>query len=444
MKRLQLPILLGSILLAFTACDDNLEIEPAQSLDTETVFTNERNVGSVLLGTYAEAGEDESYGGQLQIMADLLGSNDFVSWFGTFFQPEEVINKQILVDNTWVSGYWDNAYATVNQANLVLDNIGIVTSSDAERDRIEGEARFLRALTYFDLVRHFGSSDMGVPLRTTGVTQFETGLEIERSSTSEVYDLVISDLERAAEALPETNSFFADRFSAIGLLARVHLQLGNYEEALEAANTVITESDHTLTATFADAFNNDANSTEDLFAFQVTSQGGDNDLIVHYASEGNGGRGGDIAIRDTYLELFGEGDERGEFFYIGDFGDMLTSKYTNQFGNIPVIRLAEMYLIRAEANLELDSEEGATVVEDLNTIRGRSGAELLGDNADIDVNFILNERFRELGFEGFFVHDFRRLGLSVDGFEADADELVFPIPQSERDTNPVIDQNPGY
>lgn len=280
MKRLQLPILLGSILLAFTACDDNLEIEPAQSLDTETVFTNERNVGSVLLGTYAEAGEDESYGGQLQIMADLLGSNDFVSWFGTFFQPEEVINKQILVDNTWVSGYWDNAYATVNQANLVLDNIGIVTSSDAERDRIEGEARFLRALTYFDLVRHFGSSDMGVPLRTTGVTQFETGLEIERSSTSEVYDLVISDLERAAEALPETNSFFADRFSAIGLLARVHLQLGNYEEALEAANTVITESDHTLTATFADAFNNDANSTEDLFAFQVTSQGGDNDLIV--------------------------------------------------------------------------------------------------------------------------------------------------------------------
>ena len=273
-------------------------------------------------------------------------------------------------------------------------------------DRIEGEARFLRALTYFDLVRHFGSDDMGVPLRMTGVTQFETGLEIERSSTSEVYDLVISDLERAAEALPETNSFFADRFSATGLLARVHLQLGNYEEALEAANTVITESDHTLTATFADAFNNDANSTEDIFAFQVTSQGGANDLIVHYASEGNGGRGGDIAIRDTYLELFGEGDERGEFFYIGDFGDVLTSKYTNQFGNIPVIRLAEMYLIRAEANLELDSEEGATVVEDLNTIRGRSGAELLEDDTDIDVNFILNERFRELGFEGFFVHDF--------------------------------------
>ena len=348
------------------------------------------------------------------------------------------------MDNGFIELLWTNHYATINQANLVLDNLDVVESDEVERDRIEGEARFLRALCYFDLVRHFASGSIGVPLRTTGITDYDVDLSIGRAATDEVYELVISDLSTAIALLPPTNTFFADRYSAQGLLARVQLQRGDFANARDAANDVIQNSDHMLAGTFADAFNRDSDGIEDVFAFQVTSQDGQNDLITHYASEANGGRGGDIAIADAYIEIFDSNDVRGTFFYVGDFGDRLTGKYTNQFGNIPLIRLAEMYLIRAEGNLNEETTVGASPLEDLNTIRNRSGADELDDTVEIDTDLILNERFRELAFEGFFVHDLRRLGRTVDDFDSNAAELVYPIPQAETDTNPVIEQNPGY
>ncbi len=447
MKLISKLLFLGLFSLALTNCADQLEIEPAQSLDAGTALGTEANVKTTLVGTYAEAGENDSYGGRYQMMVDLLGANGNVTWGGTFFDPGDIFNKTIIITNAFVANFWNNQYAVANQANLILDNLDVVESSAEERDRVEGEARFLRALAYFDLNRMFSSGDLGVPLRTEGLVDYSVDLGIDRASTSEVYALVVSDLERASDVLPEDNGIFADRYSAQALLARVQLQIGNYEAARTAADNVIMNSGRTLTPNYADAFNNDANSSEDLFAIQVTSQDGDNDLIVHYASEANGGRRGDVRINDAYLDLF-DGDTtdvRGNFFVEGEVADRrLTAKYTNQFGNIALIRLAEMYLIRAEANLRLNSEIGASPREDLNTIRDRAGAELLEDGDAIDLTFILNERLRELAFEGFFVHDYRRLGVAIDGFAADDNALVFPIPQSELDTNTGIMQNPGY
>ncbi|MEL7161077.1 MAG: RagB/SusD family nutrient uptake outer membrane protein, partial [Bacteroidota bacterium] len=413
-----------------------------QSISGELATATEANVKNVLIGAYQEAGKDESYGGQLQLMADLLGAGGRVNWTGTFIQPRQVFTKAMLSDNTFISLFWNNHYATINQANLVLDNLDKIESGDDERNRVEGEARFLRGLCYFDLVRHFGSGSTGVPLRTTGISDYAVDLSVGRASTNEVYELVISDLMTAVSLLPEENSFFADRYAAEGLLARVYLQRGNYAGARDAANNVITNSTHSLTPTFAGAFNNDADSSEDIFAWQVTSQDGQNDLINHYADEGNGGRGGDIVIADDYVALFEDDDVRGSFFYAsGQGGARLTSKYTNQFGNIPFMRMAEMHLIRAEANLEEGTTTGATPLEDLNAIRARSGASAL---ESADVNAVLQERVLELAFEGFFIHDITRTGRSVDGFAADANELVMPIPQSELDTNPLMNQNPGY
>jgi hypothetical protein len=433
---------LSLAVLAFTSCDDKLNILPAQSIAGEVAFSTEANIQNILIGTYSEAGEDESYGGQLQIMADLLGKGDYVTWVGTFLDPRQVANKNMLTDNSFVGGYWNNAYATINQANLVLDNLDVVTSSSEERDRIEGEARFLRGLSYFDLARHFSSGDTGVPLRATGISDYSVDLSSGRASTTEIYDLVISDLQRAAAVLPGSNGIFADQYAAEALLARVYLHQGNYPAARDAADVVIMNSGAALTPTFAEAFNNDENSSEDIFAFQVTSQDGANDLIIHYADEGNGGRGGDIEINDSYASSFEGDDERGSFFVASRQTDArLTAKYTNQFGNIPLIRLAEMYLIRAEANLRESTSVGATPLADINTIRNRSGASSLDE---VDVDGILLERVKELAFEGFLIHDIRRTGGSVDGFNADANELVFPIPLSEMDTNPLMSQNPGY
>ena len=431
------------LFLAF-ACEDELELNPRQSIAGESAVSSEDNIQNILIGIYDEAGQDDSHGGNLQVISDLLGNVDQVTWGGTFLAPAEIVNKTILPDNGFIAGFWNNAYEVINQANIVLDNIAIVTSSTDERNRIEGEARFLRALNYYELIKHFGSGETGVPLRTAGILDYAVDLSISRASTTDVYNLIISDLEAAYNLLPESNSFYADRYAAQALLARVQLYRGNFAAARDAANDVLANSGHSLAPTFAEAFNNDADGPEDIFSFQVTSQTGENDLVVYYASEGNGGRGGDITINDEYVALFDDAanDVRASFFYESpENGGRLTSKYTNQFGNVPILRIAEMHLIRIEANFELGSSVGLDPLTEINALRGRSGAAAL---SAIDKATILQERQRELAFEGFFIHDAKRTQSNVGNLSWDDPSLVLPIPLSEIDTNPLISQNPGY
>lgn len=449
MKNYKLILSSLSAALLFVGCEDNLNLEPFQDISTEVAISTGENIENILIGTYAEAGENDSYGGDIQMFSDLYGFTNEATWGGTFSQPREVFNKRIFTDNVYVRNIWLNGYEVINQANLVVDNVDLV---DEERQAtVEGEAKFLRAMAYFDLVRLFGqqyeageeNSQPGVPLSLQGVTDYSGDLNIARSSVEEVYAQVVSDLTDAYEMLPETNGIFADKYSAQGLLARVYLQMGNYEGARDAADDVIENSGHSLAASYAGAFNNDADSSEDVFAFQVTSQDGDSDLIVHYADQGVGGRGGDITINDAFVEKFdSEEDERADFFYESAQNDgRLTGKYTNQFANIPFIRLAEMYLIRAEANFRLGTEVGNSPTDDINMVRNRANASSL---SSVDLEDILLERELELAFEGFLIHDLKRTKRSVGELSYDDQALVFPIPQREIDVNTLLDQNPGY
>ena len=441
--------------ISLIGCENELEINPTDSLPGELAFVSEANIAAILVGAYDEAGQAASYGGRLQVMTDLLGTSDQVFWGGTFQAPKEAFTKKLLIDNFMVRDIWGNAYETINQANLVIDNLAIVTSSTDEKNRLEGEAKFLRALAYFDLVRNFGApyvagqtnSQLGVPLRTTGLTDFSVNVDAARNTVEEVYSQVIADANEAYDLLPSTNGFYADKYAAQALLARVYLQQGNYAAARDAAHDVLVNSGHALATDFAAAFNNDSDGSEDIFMFQVTSQStaGTNQLINFYASQGNGGRGGDIRVQDEYLALFDDpdNDERASFFYISPDNDQrLTSKYTNQFGNIPMFRIAEMHLIRLESNFRLGTSVGLDPLVEINALRARSNAAPLGGPLTLDL--IFNERQLELAFEGFLLNDIKRFGGSVGSLPYDDNSLVFPIPQTEMDTNPLMVQNSGY
>jgi tetratricopeptide (TPR) repeat protein len=434
----------------FVGCDDELGIEPRENISGEVALSNQQNLQALLLGIYDESGQADSYGGELQIAIDLIGTDDEVTWFGTFTQPREYINKRILVDNVFVSGTWANAYESINQANLILDNLDVVTDSDVAV-YLEGQAKFLRALNYFDLVRLWGqqynpggnNTQLGVPLRLVGIQVFSGDLSAPRATVQAIYDQVLLDLEDAYTLLEPNNGIFADKYSAQALRARVYLQQGDFANARDAANDVIVNSGHSLTNTFADAFNNDADSNESVFAFQNTNQTGSNQFITFYASEGNGGRGGDIAINPEYVNLFTDvNDVRGNFFVPSDFGDLLSAKYTSQFANIELFRLAEMFLIRAEGNLESNTAIGDTPAGDLNTLRTRASAGPV--QLPITTESILLERQYELAFEGFLLMDLKRTGSAIGTIPANADRLLLPIPQTEMDTNSLIEQNPGY
>ena len=431
-----------------TSCDRELDINPEQSVGTNVVISTPESVEQILIGAYKNTGDGDLFGGDLQIYADILGDNGDLYWWGTYADLGNIYEKSIISNNVYVRDSWARAYKVIYETNVVLDNLNIVTDAD-DKKRIGGEAKFLRALNYFELVRYFGkqyevgknNTQLGVPLVLKTTSDFNGDLSVARNTVEEVYTQVIKDLTDAIAILPVENSYYADIYTAKALLARVYLQKGDYPNARTMANDVITNSGKSLVTNFEAAFNTGENTSEDLFAVQITTQSGTNDLNTFYADDVYGGRGGDIAIRDEYVGLFETSDVRSDFFHYNVYGDRLSSKFKNQFGNVHVIRLAEMYLIRAEANLALSTSVGASPVDDVNEIRTRSNASALGSVTMADI---MEERSRELGFEGFLIHDIKRTKGNVGALSWSSDRLVFPIPLREMQVNSKLVQNPGY
>ena len=448
MKNIKYIILALSGFFLVTSCDRQLDVTPEQSIVTDKAISTPENINNILIGTYAITGRADFLGGDVQMYADLLGNSNYLYWYGTYASLRNIYTKSIVSDNAYVRDTWQYAYKAIYQTNVILDNLNVVTDTD-DKTRIEGEAKFLRAINYFELVRFYGkqyvagtnNTQLGVPIVLDSKIDFSGDLSVARNTVEEVYTQVIKDLTEAITKLPSDNSYYADEYSAKALLARVYLQKGDYVNARALANDVIENSEKSLVATFEGAFNTGENTSEDLFAMQVTSQSGINDLNTFYADEIYGGRGGDIAVRDEYVDLFEASDVRGDFFYYNGYGDRLTTKFKNQFGNLHVIRLAEMYLIRAEANLTLGTSVGATPEDDVNEIRNRAHASSLSVVTQADI---MEERSRELGFEGFLIHDIKRTKGSVGSLSWNSDKLVFPIPLREMQVNNKLVQNPGY
>ena len=442
-----IALLLSSILLS---CDNNLDVDPEQSLTPEAALSSSDNILNLLVGAYDLAGQNEIFAGDYHLASELLPNADELAWRGTYLGPAEFNRKVVTSGNSFVSDYWTYSYAVSNQVNLVLEGLEKFEDPD-EAARVEGEAKFLRAAVYFDLARFFSlpynfngaNSQLGVPIVTAAVSDASQIEYPSRNSVQEVYDFVVSDLNSAVTLLLEKNDIYADKYAAQALLARVYLQKGNYEGARDAANNVIENSGYSLTVDYPSAFNNENNSTEDVFAWQITTQDGVNDMTIFWAIRFYGGRSltGDITVEAPYFKNFSDkNDQRGQFFYEGN-GTMLTTKWQDQFANVPYIRLAEMYLIRAEANFRSGTTLGATPVEDVNILHKRSNASAV---TSVILDDIIAERKRELAFEGFALHDAKRLQQTIAGLPYDSNALVLPIPQREIDANENLEQNPGY
>lgn len=435
------------LMLAFSACQDQLDLEPAQQISDELALDSDGNVKAVLVGAYDELGENDLLGGNTLRNAELLGGDGEIRWVGTFEGPGDIFNKAMIAGNSDAQEVWLEAYQTINIANNVLSALDVVNADD--RAAVEGEALFIRALLYFELVRFYAlpyeagqqNTQPGVPLVLTPTKVLGVDNQVSRNTVEEVYNQVIGDLTKAAAQLPEDNDWRASSGAATALLARVYLQQGDYAKARDAASTVIESGNYILLKNYADVFNRDNNSSETIFAMQVTTQDGVNSMNTFFATPQYGGRDGDIEILPGHLALYDPADERLALFYEDNGGVTYSGKWTNQFGNVGVIRLAEMYLIRAEANQRLGTAVGATPLEDYNRIHTRAG---LPAATSVTLEEILLERRRELAHEGFKIHDMRRTKTSVGDLPYNSPKLVFPIPAREISANPNLTQNPGY
>lgn len=463
-------IIIFSILsLTVASCDKKIELFPYQSVAEEIALTSDANVKKVLNGAYDGISDGDLYGGNILLFSELLAANDEIRWEGTFNQPDEIWQKAMITTNSFVRDTWLDAYDAINRANNVLSAISIVATAD--QNRVKGEALFIRACMYFELVKLYAkpysagsvTTNLGVPLILTPTRGIDESSKVPRSTVEQTFTQILADFNEAESLLPSVNPgsnattrmVFATKAAAAAMLSRVYLQMENYPGARDAANRAITEATsngRSLSATYSGAFNNTVNSAEYLFAMQVSAQDGDNNMHLYWSIPAYGGRDGDVSIQDSHIDLYDTTtvynpssggrdtiDQRYRLFYFGA-GDRRSGKWKEQYKVLPIIRLSEMYLTRAEANFRAGTSVGATPVADYNRTHQRAGwpAAVAVTLADI-----LLERKLELAHEGHAIADVKRLKLSVDGFAYNADKLVFPIPQREVDAAGLI-QNPGY
>lgn len=449
-------IILSILSLSVASCDKKIELFPYQSVAEEIALTSDANVKKVLNGAYDGISDGNLYGGNVLLFSELLAANDEIRWEGTFNQPDEIWQKSMITTNSFVRDTWLGAYDAINRANNVLSAINIVATAD--QNRVKGEALFIRACMYFELVKLYAkpysagsvTSNLGVPLILTPTRGIDESSKVPRSTVEQTFTQILADFNEAESLLPSVNPgsntttrmVFATKAAAAAMLSRVYLQMENYPGARDAANRAITEATangRSLATTFSGAFNNSVNSAEYLFATQVSAQDGDNNMHLYWSIPTYGGRDGDVSIQPSHLALYTPSDARLALFYTGA-GDVRSGKWQQQYKVLPIIRLAEMYLTRAEANFRAGTVVGATPLADYNRTHQRAG---LTAAIAVTLADILLERKLELAHEGHAIADVKRLKLSVDGFAYNANELVFPIPQREVDAAGLI-QNPGY
>lgn len=448
MKKTFINILMLGVTLFTVSCDKQLDTTPTQSLDEKDALKTSKDVEVALVGAYADLGSNDFYSGRIFVCQDLLASTTEISWSGTYEQMTQMRNKAILVDNSFVANAWLDAYRTINDVNKVLSALSVVNAD--KKDKVEGEAKFIRGAVYFDLVRAFAkawndgdaTSNAGVPLVLTPTVDINAGSQVARNTVAEVYAQAISDLTEAEAKLPDENGFFADKAAAAGILARIYLQKMDYANAANAANRSIEYAlaiGKDLMPSYADAFpTSDGNTSEDIFATQVTTSTGYNAYQDFYSADGRG----DIQINDEQIALYEPNDDRLNIFYESG-GSRYCGKFDYLYGNVHILRMAELYLVRAEANFRLGTATGADPVDDINKIRERVNLEPYGSE-DLTLDKILLERKLELAFEGGSLNDAKRLQTNIALTSWNAPQLVYPIPIRELRVNSKLTQNDGY
>jgi starch-binding outer membrane protein, SusD/RagB family len=447
-KNIKNWLLAGAVFVFATACDKRLDVKPTQSIDENTALSTSKDVEVTLVGAYDGLSSINLLGGAFQYSGELLGDDAEVRFGGTFSTLDELWRKTVTTTNGQTQTTWLAAYATINRTNNVLSALDKVDAGS--KNRIEGAARFIRGVTYFELVRLWGkqwgdgsnSTNPGVPLVTTPTRGVSDADSRPRASVEAVYAQIIEDLTKAESLLGTGSKGFATKNAAAAMLARVYLQQGNFTGARDAANRVIaTAGTAPLASTFANAFSDATMDSEVIFKVIVTDQDGGNAMNTFFGPTGNPGSRGDIRVQTKHLNLYGAGDVRGTFFTRVS-GNTFSVKFVDRFGDVPVVRMAEMFLIRAECNQRLNATVGATPLADINRIRSRAGAASL---TTVSLANIIAERRLELAFEGTQIHDKKRLGADITAaIKFNDNKVVLPIPQREIDTNKSLTQNAGY
>jgi hypothetical protein len=469
-------ILLIAIIATFTGagCKDFLTEDPILSQSTQLTLATYDGLSNAVHGAYSPLVSANWYGAAFVLDAEMRSGNgkidpDYSS--GRYTTP-----YNLNYTSTSTSGLWSYAYYVISAANNVLENIeGKNESGVTEQDwnNLRAECLFLRALSHFDLVRTYAKAYTVDPAAPGVPYVFVTDPagKPARHTVGEVYGFIVDDLTNAetliapnyVRASVTDKKAVASKPAIQALLSRVYLYMGEWQNAANYATTVINNPQYTLWT---------ADELEEVWTADVPTSG---EVIFEvYGLKANYFDGywdaitwqtkpdgyADCAASNDIRGLYEANDERGKLFiaHPDDANAWWTTKYigkgkgTPDVSNTIVLRLAEMYLNRAEAIVRGATVPGITAEADLNavrTARGASAASSPGPQA------VLDERRLEFAWEGHYWFDCARtktaitrtdyVGAEVNrNIPADSKYWALPIPKRERDVNENLTQNPGY
>jgi hypothetical protein len=442
-------ILMPALLIAAAAgCNGILDVKSKNTVPTATSITDSASARAAIAGMYHGLQSLSTYGSDIPEVGDL--SSDNAEFSGTSTSYGEIDDNQISTFNTAVLSIWAQAYDNINRTNEILDKVGALPNIDTDtRNELMGEAYFVRALMYHDLVKFFGD----VPIQLHSTTDPNAGSTITRAPVSAVYDQIEKDLDSAQAGISQDTSVTTASTAAVhALRSRVLFYKGDYGGAATEAAAVENDPDspqpRTLAPNYSDLFTASGNRTpEDVFKV-IGGVHADQQSFLSYDYFAKA-LGGTYLLRPTsnLLAAYDSTDLRGQWNISFAGSRRYGSKYRSITGteNFPILRLGEIVLIRAEALARTGHLPEA--VAEMNKTQARAGAPLfvLGSHTTQDViDAITAERRLELALEGDRWHDLNRLGLTPSVMDIDPTQELYPIPQSEIDVTPGLTQNPGY
>jgi tetratricopeptide (TPR) repeat protein len=492
MKKLLYILLLGVL----AGCSNKfLEIYPDTSLNEGGFYKTESEFVILANGCYIPMRNYEK--ATHWVISELISDDGEKQYNSTTGEPYRGIIDQLnlTADNQMYADFWDFSYNGIARCNKLLTELGeheVIWSKPSMEDRCYGEAYFLRALYYFNLVRQFG----GVPLVLRPITSQES-VGIKRTAQDVVYDSIIADLNNAVNRFSNATDVEekgrANQSAAQALLAKVYLTLHQYDQTVTTLTPLITSQKYHLVSSYADLFD-PANKdyTETIFAIQYSENSTDlsNRFIFWFAPWNSGGNvthrpnisvigGGFNRPTQDLINSFEPGDERKDVsigYWTGKDWDGVVrplpycAKYKPPISapddrcgdNLPVLRYADVLLMYAEALNDLGKTADALpYVEKVRNRAGLSGALTGYDQQKLD-SLIAKERQKEFCFENQRWYDLKRTGKAIavmtahgaelrasepylpdNSYEMTQDKLLAPIPAEQVLLN-KIDQNPGY
>lgn len=458
MKRIVYIAILLVLPVTFFSCRKFLEVKPVEAVSDEVTINDRASAETALRGAYRALGSNGYYG-ENYVTLGYFPSGDIVNL--TTGGAANLVNINFRTDEVSFSSSWDAIYIAINRANHVIEKVPAVQDpqlTTALKNQYVGEAKFIRALAYFDLARAWG----GVQLILIPTTSLSDRPRIARSTLAETYAQVQKDLEDAEALLPnDLNRIRATKRTVWALRARLHLYKKEWALAEEYASKLIAlSSDYELLKPYSAWFANNALATrESIFELQFSAQNPSSlrDQMAHPASKQSGTYR--YAPNDRFVELLRNtslsGGRRALIDSVKQGATVLWfgSLYYRNPSTDPtyIFRIAEMHLIRAEARAQLGNDlPGA--IDDLNLIRQR--AEIANTTATTKEEILLaieNERRVEFAWEGHRWFDLARTGRAKEVLEAldsrvsvEPHELLFPIPINQIQLDPELKQNPGY